>query len=93
MRSRRRIARLIAKKIAERDNKYVGFRQKDGTVKYILAENVMDVFADAVYGRETPGTRALLCAESATDGSLLHQLVQAMRRAPYVPETRSEVHQ
>jgi hypothetical protein len=78
--SRQRIAKIRAKF----DGKFIGFRQTDGSVKYISRDRVDDVLADATAGRDTLATRALLCAESATDGSHLHQLLQALYRPAYV---------
>lgn len=87
MRSRRRIAKLIAKRLAEREAKFTGFRQADGSVKYIRQEQVPEVCSDALQGRDTPATRALLCSVGATDGSSLHQLLQALHRPGYVAVT------
>ena len=79
--SRQRIAKIRAKF----GEKYVGFRQTDGTVKHIRRDSVLSVGRDALNGLDTPATRAMLCAESATDSSKLHQALQALHRPAYVP--------
>jgi hypothetical protein len=82
--SRQRIAKIRARF----DGKFIGFRQTDGSVKYISRDRLNEALTDATAGRDTPATRALLCAESATDGSHLHQLMQSLHRPGYVsPQT------
>jgi hypothetical protein len=82
VRWRRRIAKLQAK----RDGKFLGLRQTDGSVKYINRDRLDEALADATNGRDTPATRALLCAESATDSSQIHQLLQALHRPAYLSQ-------
>jgi hypothetical protein len=80
--SKRRIAKIRARF----DGKFLGLRQTDGSVKYINRDRLDEALADATNGRDTPATRALLCAESATDGSHIHQLLQGLRRPAYVSQ-------
>jgi hypothetical protein len=87
VRVKRRIARIKAKF----GSKYTGFRQPGGSTKYIRHDRLPAVFADVANGRDTPAARAVLCAESATDGSSMHQLLQSLRRPPYVPANQREV--
>ena len=87
MRVKRRIARLKEKF----GSKFTGFRQPGGSTKYIRHDRLPAAFADVANRRDTPAARALLCAESATDGSSMHQLLQALRRPPYIPANRPEV--
>ena len=85
--TRQRIAKIRAKF----DGKFIGLRQMDGSVKYIRRDRLNDAIADVTGGRDTPATRALLCADSATDGSQLHQLLQALHRPAYKPTNKLEV--
>jgi hypothetical protein len=85
--SRKRLARIKAKF----GSKFIGFRQSDGAMKYISRDRLDGAIADVTNGRDTPAIRALLCAESATDDSRLHQLIQALHRPPYKPVTKLEV--
>ncbi len=78
--SRKRLAKIKTKF----GGQLIGFRQTDGAMKYISRDRLDSVLADATSGRDTPATRAMLCATSATDGSQLHQLLQAMSRPGYL---------
>jgi hypothetical protein len=65
-------------------SKFAGFRQTDGSVKYIRGrvqhirtKSLLAATCEAMQGIDTPGARLLLAAESCLTSGRLHELAQA----------------
>lgn len=54
----------------------------DGSRATIPAKRLLDGLLDVIAKRDTAGARIMLQAKTASDGSRLHDLAQAMRAGP-----------